>query len=164
MVHTDTLIQVETIWRWQSSGWKWLMPLFVHPGIWSPSASPGPGQICDPLQLLSCPSPSLLWLQVWFYFPTSSAALSLKKNKKKRKTWGSSVRAHLRPPHIQRGWYLWCGNRLLFFFRHTFVIATQTSQSLFSSSLLLLPYFILCFFTLSPLLKCSKCIWSSVHF
>lgn len=61
-----TLIQVVTIWRGESSGWKWLMPLFVHPGIWSSSAPLGPGQICYPLQGLNCPSPSLLRLQVRF--------------------------------------------------------------------------------------------------
>ena len=39
----------------ESSGWKWLMPLFVHPGIWSTSALLGPGQIWYPLQGLKLP-------------------------------------------------------------------------------------------------------------
>lgn len=61
-------------WRGESSGWKWLITLFVHPGIWSTSAPLGARQRRFPasgIKLPFAPSPEAAGMGS---FPTEGSA------------------------------------------------------------------------------------------
>lgn len=106
-------------------------------------------------------------------FPSVGTALSSKTSQ------GTSVWAHLGAQHVQQGWYLWCGNGLLFIQHSEWrIIVPQTPLSLFlyfftsvslqffSLTLHLISfsaYFIFCFSVrifILHILKYPYCTWS----